>query len=162
MILRTPVTHGMMSGAPRTERASRSSWICTTPVCPSPPRSTAPGVVVEHVPGSRIKAAGQRPVGDIGCQRSLGWSAAKRTKELRGRLCGSGVTKPRRESTRQIVDTAGALPYRRSRWTAIVTAPASSARFLRSSTMAFSISTERVGQVRGRRRRTRSVVSARE
>jgi hypothetical protein len=59
------------------------------------------------------------------CQRSLGISAANRTNELRGRFWGCGVTNPRLESTRQIVATDGAEPWRRVRWTAIVWAPAS-------------------------------------
>ena len=45
------------------------------------------------------------------CQRSFGISAWNRTNELRGRFCGWGVTKPRRDSTRQIVETAGARPW---------------------------------------------------
>jgi hypothetical protein len=41
------------------------------------------------------------------CQRSLGCSAAKRMMLERGRLCGCGVTNPRADRIRQIVDTAG-------------------------------------------------------
>ena len=49
------------------------------------------------------------------CQHSLGSSAWNRRHELLGRLCGSGVTKPRRDSTRQIVATDGTA-RRRRRW----------------------------------------------
>jgi hypothetical protein len=41
------------------------------------------------------------------CQHSFGSWASNRIHELRGHLCGCGVTKPRRRSTRQIVDTEG-------------------------------------------------------
>ena len=52
------------------------------------------------------------------CQRSLGIWASNRMKELRGRFWGWGVTKPLRESTRQIVATEGSDPWgwRRARW----------------------------------------------
>jgi hypothetical protein len=50
------------------------------------------------------------------CQHSLGNSAANRTQELLGRLCGWGVTKPRARSTRQIVDTDGGCSCRWARW----------------------------------------------
>ena len=97
------------------------------------------------------------------CQRSFGWSAANRTNELRGRFAGSGVTNPRRVSTRQMVETAGAVPCRRARCTAIVAAPASRhapARLLRSSTISFSTSTVvRDGLEPGRRERGSSPAS---
>ena len=41
------------------------------------------------------------------CQRSLGWSAQNRRHDDRGRFCGCGVTNPRRDKIRQIVETAG-------------------------------------------------------
>ncbi len=41
------------------------------------------------------------------CQRSFGIAASNRQNEDLGRFCGCGVTKPRRDSTRQIVETAG-------------------------------------------------------
>jgi hypothetical protein len=41
------------------------------------------------------------------CQRSLGCSAQNVRQLDRGRFCGCGVTKPRRDKIRQIVDTAG-------------------------------------------------------
>jgi hypothetical protein len=41
------------------------------------------------------------------CQHSFGSWASNRIHELRGRLCGCGVTNPRRRSTRQIVETEG-------------------------------------------------------
>jgi hypothetical protein len=76
------------------------------------------------------------------CQRSLGWSAWKRTQELRGRLRGCGVTNPRLVKIRQIVETAGEVPCRPARWAAIVAAPASRpwlVRLLRSPTISSSI-----------------------
>ena len=45
------------------------------------------------------------------CQHSFGRSAWNLRQELRGRLWGSGTTKPRLESTRQIVATDG-TPWR--------------------------------------------------
>ncbi len=48
------------------------------------------------------------------CQHSLGSSAWKRRHELLGRFCGWGVTKPRRDRTRQIVATDG-MDLRRRR-----------------------------------------------
>lgn len=42
------------------------------------------------------------------CQRSLGWSAQKVRHDDRGRFCGCGLTKPRRDKIRQIVETADA------------------------------------------------------
>jgi hypothetical protein len=61
------------------------------------------------------------------CHRSLGISASNRTSELLGRLCDWGVTKPRRVRILQIVATEGTAcsPWRRTRWTLIVCAPAS-------------------------------------
>lgn len=59
------------------------------------------------------------------CQRSFGIAASNRMNELFGRFCGWGVTKPRRESTRQMVATDGETPWRRTRCTAIVCGPAS-------------------------------------
>src|SRR6266508_4733772 len=59
------------------------------------------------------------------CHRSLGWKASNRTKDDRGRFCGWGVTNPRRERIRQMVETAGEAPWRRVRWNAMVCAPAS-------------------------------------
>ena len=41
------------------------------------------------------------------CQRSLGWSAQNLCHDERGRFCGCGVTNPRRDRIRQIVETAG-------------------------------------------------------
>ena len=47
------------------------------------------------------------------CQHSLGSSAWNRRQELRGRLWGWGVTKPRRLSTRQMVATEGTEAFLR-------------------------------------------------
>jgi hypothetical protein len=60
------------------------------------------------------------------CQRSLGWSAANRFHDDRGRFCGCETTNPRRDKIRQIVETVGTgeIPAA-SRWAAIVSAPAS-------------------------------------
>ena len=44
------------------------------------------------------------------CHTSFGRSASNRRHEERGRLCGCGVTKPRRDKIRQIVATAGDGP----------------------------------------------------
>src|SRR5436190_20790526 len=80
-----------------------------------------------------------------------------------GRFCGWGMTKPRRVRIRQIVDGAGARPWRRSRWTAMVWAPASrpwSARLFRSSTVSSSSSIEVwCGLLSGRRERGLSPAS---
>jgi hypothetical protein len=93
------------------------------------------------------------------CQHSLGSSAWKRRQELFGRFWGSGLIKPRRDSTRQIVATDGtaarARPRRRrSKWTWIVCGPASrpsSARDLRNATISSSIAAGTfVGDDRGR------------
>jgi len=47
------------------------------------------------------------------CRHSFGSSAWNRRHELFGRFCGCGVTKPRRDSTRQIVATDGTDRCRR-------------------------------------------------
>ena len=60
------------------------------------------------------------------CQRSLGWSAQNVRHDDRGRFCGCGVTNPRRDRIRQIVETAGTgyrRPACRARWAAMVSAP---------------------------------------
>ena len=59
------------------------------------------------------------------CHSSLGRSAANRRQDERGRLCGCGVTNPRRDKIRQIVATDGAQPARWRRCQAMVSAPAS-------------------------------------
>jgi hypothetical protein len=41
------------------------------------------------------------------CQRSLGCSAQNVRQDDRGRFCGCGRTKPRRDKIRQIVEVAG-------------------------------------------------------
>ncbi len=50
------------------------------------------------------------------CHRSFGISAANRMNELLGRFWGWGTTKPRRDRIRQMVETAGELPWRSLRW----------------------------------------------
>jgi hypothetical protein len=66
------------------------------------------------------------------CQRSLGCSAQNVRHEERGRFCGCGVTNPRRDKIRQIVEVAGtgSTPTV-ARCAAIVSAPASRPRFVR-------------------------------
>ena len=75
------------------------------------------------------------------CQHSLGNSATKRFHELLGRLWGSGVTKPRATSTRQMVETEGTSRPGLAMWKWMVSAPASkpaSANSLRSRTISSS------------------------
>lgn len=92
------------------------------------------------------------------CQRSFGSAASKRTHELLGRLCGWGLTSPRRLSTRQIVETegTGVMPFV-LRWKWIVWAPASNPAEMSSPlirTMASSTSAGvRPGTVDGARER---------
>jgi hypothetical protein len=66
------------------------------------------------------------------CQQWSGSSARKRFQDERGRLCGWGVTKPRRVRIRQIVETAGTFVTDGSaaRWAPMVSAPASRPRLL--------------------------------
>ena len=59
------------------------------------------------------------------CQHSLGKSATKRVHELLGRLWGSGVTKPRALSTRQMVDVDGTVRPGVAMWKRMVSAPPS-------------------------------------
>ena len=66
-----------------------------------------PGVVVDEVEDLDVSAVGQGPVGDVGLPALVRQSASKRMKDLFGRFFGSGMTKPRRMSTRQIVETDG-------------------------------------------------------
>lgn len=56
---------------------------------------------------------GVGPVGHVGLPPLVGHLGLNRMNDDRGRFWGWGITKPRRESTRQMVDTAGALPPRR-------------------------------------------------
>ena len=77
------------------------------------------------------------------CQHSLGSAAWNRMKLDRGRFLGSGTTQPRRRSTRMMVLTEGAVPWRLARWKWMVEAPASSpssASCLRMRTISSSIS----------------------
>lgn len=75
----------------------------------------------------------------------------------RGRLCGCGVTNPRRDRIRQIVATAGEQPARWRRCQAMVSAPASRpdpVSSLRNATIASSAAwLVRCGLVCGRRDR---------
>jgi len=91
------------------------------------------------------------------CQTSLGAAASKRCQELRGRLCGSGVTSPAAWRTRRTVEVDGARRPSRSRCQAIVSGPASRpapVSSVRSSTMrSRTASGVRPGFVRGRRER---------
>ena len=59
------------------------------------------------------------------CHSSLGAAASKRCHELRGRLRGSGTTRPAAWRMRRIVEVEGARRPSRSRCQAIVTGPAS-------------------------------------
>ena len=64
-----------------------------------------PGVIVEDVEDLRAAAVGAVPTS--ACQHWLGMWPSKRFQAERGRLCGWGVTNPRRERMHQIVDPAG-------------------------------------------------------
>lgn len=60
------------------------------------------------------------------CQTSPGRPASNLRQDERGRLCGWGVTKPRRDKIRQIVATDGGDPPDcRRKCQAMVSAPAS-------------------------------------
>jgi hypothetical protein len=62
------------------------------------------------------------------CQTSLGAAASKRIHELRGRLCGSGTTRPAPWKIRRMVETDGTGRPSCPRCQAMVTGPASSPR----------------------------------
>ena len=66
------------------------------------------------------------------CQTSFGAEASNRIQELRGRLCGSGVTSPAPWRMRLTVEVDGTGKPSRSRCQAIVAGPASRPRATRS------------------------------
>ena len=68
-------------------------------------------------------ASAQRVKSD--CQHSLGWAAAKRRQEERGRLRGSGATRPAACRIRRVVEADGTCSPACSRCQAMVTGPAS-------------------------------------
>ncbi len=68
-----------------------------------------PGVVVDDVEDLDVGAVGEVPVGDVGLPAFVGQVGFEAVQDDRGRLCGCGVTNPRRVRIRQIVETAGTL-----------------------------------------------------
>jgi hypothetical protein len=98
-----------------------------------------PRVIVEDVEDLDLAAVGEAPVGDIGLPAFVGLVGAERA-----RFCGFGMTNPRRDKIRQIVEVAGTGSTPTVvRCAAIVSAPASRPRFvrvLRSRTTRSSIS----------------------
>lgn len=88
-----------------------------------------------------IPSRRRRPWVTSPCQHSLGKAASKRISDAWGRFAGWASTKPRRESTRQVVDAEGTSFRRCAMCQAIVRAPASrpvSTRSLRRATISSS------------------------
>lgn len=74
-----------------------------------------PGVIIDHVQDLDIGAAGQAPVGDVGLPALVRHLRLEPDERALGSLLRRGITKPRRESTRQIVARrreTGVLPGR--------------------------------------------------
>jgi hypothetical protein len=65
------------------------------------------GMVVEDVQDLHLGAVGQPPMGDVGLPAFVGLIGTNIFHDERGRFCGGGGTKPRRDKIRQIVETAG-------------------------------------------------------
>jgi hypothetical protein len=86
-----------------------------------------------------VGAVGQLPMGHVGLPAFVGLVAQKVLQEDRGRFCGCGRTKPRRDRIRQMVEVAGTASrppqteVSRAGWAAIASAPASSPSFDSSS-----------------------------
>jgi hypothetical protein len=92
---------------------------------PGGDRDRQPRVVVDDVEDLHAAAVGELPVGEVGLPAFVGLIGFEPDQRRLRFLAGCGVTNPRRVSTRQIVETEGAVPCLRSRCHAIVTAPAS-------------------------------------
>jgi hypothetical protein len=64
-------------------------------------------VVIEEVEDLDVGAVGQRPVGRVGLPALVGQLGLEATPRALRSLLGLGVTKPRRDKTRQMVATEG-------------------------------------------------------
>jgi hypothetical protein len=82
-------------------------------------------VIVEEVEDFHVGAVGQCPVGDVESPTFVGLLGGEPQIAALGALVRLRVTNPRWLMIRQIVETAGLVPWRSSRWKAIVAAPAS-------------------------------------
>jgi hypothetical protein len=62
-------------------------------------------MVVDDVQNPNFGAVGQLPMGDIGLPTFIWLLSAKRAPRRPGPFCGCGLTKPRRDKIRQIVNS---------------------------------------------------------
>ena len=70
-------------------------------------------MVIEDVEDLDVGAAGELPMGDVELPALVGLLGLEADVAAFGAFVRLGVTKPRAERIRQIVDTAGLTPWRR-------------------------------------------------